>query len=395
MKGLYKSIKRELIVTLARLHFFGNPSKKIKVIGITGTNGKTTIATLLYQLFRNMGYKVGMIGTVVNKINDESIDASHTTPDPVKLHELLNKMVKAGCKYCFMEVSSHAMDQNRVAGIKFAGGVFTNLTHDHLDYHKNFENYFHAKKKFFQMLPKAAFALSNIDDKYGRQMIHDIQAKKYLYSLKSEANFTDRLETQLIGDFNAYNMLAIYATAVLLGEDKDKIKEEIKKLEPVAGRFQYIKSLPAQAGNNHITGVVDYAHTPDALENVLRTINSMKKEGRVISVFGCGGNRDKTKRPIMAKIGYDMSDIVILTSDNPRNEKPEDILEDMKKGLPASIADKVYIIANRHEAIEKACSLAHEGDYVLVAGKGHENYQEVDGVKNHFDDMEELRKCLK
>lgn len=397
MKNLFKKFKieRRWIAFLARIHFYGNPSKKIKIIGITGTNGKTTTATLLYQLFRNLGYKVGMIGTVVNKINDESIPAERTTPGPVELNDLLNRMVEAGCEYCFMEVSSHAMRQNRVAGVKFVGGVFTNLTHDHLDYHKNFENYFAAKKKFFKMLPKNAFALSNIDDKYGVKITEGIKAKKYYYSLKNDADFIGRLEMKLIGEFNAYNVLAIYSTAILLGQDLNKIKEEIKKLEPVAGRFQYVKS------KDGITGIVDYAHTPDALENVLKTINDMNlpagrqgKGGKVISVFGCGGDRDKTKRPIMARIGYDMSDIVILTSDNPRTEKAEDILGDMKKGIETLSQNKVQIISNRHEAIEKACSLAKDGDYILVAGKGHENYQEVNGVKTHFDDIEELKKYL-
>jgi len=397
MKNLFKKFKieRRWIAFLARIHFYGNPSRKIKIIGITGTNGKTTTATLLYQLFRNLGYKVGMIGTVVNKINDESTPAERTTPGPIELNGLLNRMVEAGCEYCFMEVSSHAMNQNRVAGVRFAGGVFTNLTHDHLDYHKNFENYFAAKKKFFKMLPSDAFALSNIDDKYGVKITEGIKAKKYYYSLKNDADFIGHLEMKLIGEFNAYNVLAIYSTAILLGQDLNKIKEEIKKLEPVAGRFQYVKS------RDGITGIVDYAHTPDALENVLKTVNDMNlpagrqgKGGKVISVFGCGGDRDKIKRPIMAKIGYDMSDIVILTSDNPRTEKAEDILEDMKKGIEMLPQDKVQIISNRHEAIQKACSLAKDGDYILVAGKGHENYQEVNGVKTHFDDIEELKKYL-
>ena len=329
-----------------------------------------------------------MIGTVVNKINDESFDTVNTTPGPIVLNDLLSKMVEAGCEYCFMEVSSHAMDQGRVAGLIFRGGVFTNLTHDHMDYHKNFENYFRAKKKFFKMLPRNAFALTNIDDKYGQKMLEGVKAKKYFYSLKNKADFTGHLDTKLKGEFNAYNVLAIYATAVLLGQDKEKVKEEIKKLDPAPGRFVSITSPTG------VIGIVDYAHTPDALENVLKTVNSMKGKGKVISLFGCGGDRDKTKRPIMARLGYDMSDVVILTSDNPRTEKPDNILEDMKKGIESLPQEKVQVISDRRDAIKKAVSLANTGDYILIAGKGHENYQEVNGVKNHFDDMEELKKCF-
>lgn len=377
------------------MHFFGNASRKMKIIGVTGTNGKTTTTTLLYNLFRELGFKVGLIGTVINKIDDESIDATHTTPDPISLNRLLNQMVRKGCKYCFIEVSSHAIDQKRIAGISFAGGVFTNLTHDHLDYHKNFENYFKAKKKFFDSLSKKAFALSNFDDEYGVKILKDTKAKKYFYSLKDKkAGFSEKLSTKLIGEFNAYNTLAIYGTAVLLGEDKEKVKKIIENLDAVPGRFQYIKDKQSGA-----IGIVDYAHTPDALLNVLKTINDMNLsaqaggKNKVISVFGCGGDRDKTKRPIMARIGYNMSDIVILTSDNPRSENPEDILKDMASGLP-KMDEKVLIIADRKEAIRKACAFAQKGDYILVAGKGHENYQEIKGVKNHFDDIEELRKYL-
>ncbi len=380
---------------MAKNHFYGNPSEKIKVIGVTGTNGKTTVTTLLHQLFRNLGHKAGLIGTVVNKVNDEAIEASHTTPDPITLNKLLNKMVEEGCEYCFMEVSSHAMDQNRVAGIKFAGGVFTNLTHDHLDYHKNFDNYFKAKKKFFEMLPPDAFALANIDDKYGLPMLEDIKAKSYTYSLKTSADFNERLETKLLGEFNAYNALSIYATASLLGEDKKNVKELIKSLKPVEGRFDYIKS------KSGVTAIVDYAHTPDALENILKAIIEMRGDAlpakntrRIISVFGCGGDRDKTKRPIMARIGYDLSDIVILTSDNPRTENPDTIIEDMARGIDLTKEEKVFIVTNRQKAIERACSVAKRGDFLLIAGKGHEKYQEVNGVRNHFDDMEELKKYL-
>ena len=384
-------------------NFYGNPSKKLKLIGVTGTNGKTTTVTLLHQLFRNLGHKAGMIGTVVNRINNKSYGAERTTPDPITLNKLLSSMVNEGCEYCFMEVSSHSVIEKRISGLHFAGGVFTNLTHDHLDYHETFENYRDAKKAFFDSLHTDAFALSNIDDLNGEYIIKDTKASKNFYSLKKDltnltsgqAGFTDRLKTKLLGEFNAYNVLAVYATAILLKEDKDNVKELIKGLEPVEGRFNYVKS------SDGITGIVDYAHTPDALKNVLKTIVEMKWNGlpadkarRIISVFGCGGDRDRTKRPIMAKIGYDMSDVVILTSDNPRTENPSVIIEEMKKGLPGEV-ENVYIITNRHEAIKKAYSLAKKGDYILLAGKGHEKYQEVNGTKSHFDDMEELKKILK
>ncbi len=369
-------------------NFYDNPSTKLKLIGITGTNGKTTTTTLLHQLFRNLGYNVGMIGTVVNKINDESFESVRTTPDPITLNTLLADMVDARCEYCFMEVSSHAVSEKRIAELSFAGSVFTNLTLDHLDYHETFENYRDAKKSFFNMLPESAFALSNKDDANGEYMLSETKAHRYFYSLKESADFNESIETKLIGEFNAYNMLAIYGTAVILGEDKEKVKEIIKNLDPVRGRFEYVKSASG------VTGIVDYAHTPDALENVLRTMQSMKGSGKVISVFGCGGDRDKTKRPIMAKIGYDMSDILILTSDNPRTEKPDDILNDMKKGIENFPQDKVHMIPDRREAIKTACSLATSGDYILLAGKGHETYQEVNGTRTHFDDIEELKKCF-
>ena len=402
-------------------NFYDNPSRKLKLIGVTGTNGKTTTVTLLHQLFRDLGYKAGMIGTVVNKINDKSYEALRTTPDPVTLNKLLAEMVDDGCEYCFMEVSSHAVCEKRIAGLYFVGGIFTNLTLDHLDYHKTIENYCDAKKAFFDILPATGFAIANIDDERGEYMLSTTKAKKYAFGLKDAqvrpmqnlhrsdlcGYFNERLETKLIGEFNLYNVLGVYATAVLLlYRDKpaspeamqggEKIKEIIKTLEAVSGRFQYIKS------ESEITGIVDYAHSPDALENVLKTINEMKHvpvglvHQKIITVVGCGGDRDKSKRPIMAKIGYDMSDILILTSDNPRTEKPVDILKEMKKGLKGfSLKDKVHIIENRHKAIEKACELAKSGDYILLAGKGHENYQEVNGVKTHFDDMEELQKYLK
>jgi UDP-N-acetylmuramoyl-L-alanyl-D-glutamate--2,6-diaminopimelate ligase len=368
--------------------FYGNPSSHLKLIGVTGTNGKTTVTTLLHQLFRNRGYKTGMIGTVVNKINDMSFEALRTTPDPITLNKLLKAMVDAECSYCFMEVSSHAVSEKRISGIIFAGGVFTNLTLDHLDYHKTLENYRDAKKMFFDLLPQDAFALSNKDDPSGEYMVKDTKAKSYFYSLKSKTDFNEKLSTKLIGEFNAYNVLAIYGAAIILGEDSKKVKEEIKRLEPVEGRFQYFKN------HNDVTGIVDYAHTPDALDNVLRTIGAMKKNNRVISVFGCGGDRDRSKRPLMARIGYDMSDIVILTSDNPRTENPDEILSEMKKGIEDINDGKVYVISDRREAIQKACTLASKGDYILIAGKGHEKYQEINGIKNHFDDMEELKKYL-
>lgn len=372
-------------------NFYGNPSRKLKLVGVTGTNGKTTTVTLLHQLFMNLGYKVGLISTVSDKICGDVVvtnRATPTTPDPIILNKLLAEMVDVGCEYCFMEVSSHSVCEKRIAGLSFVGGLFTNLTLDHLDYHKTIDNYCDAKKSFFDILPATGFAISNIDDPKGEYMLSTTKANKYTLSLKQEADFNERLETKLIGEFNMYNILGVYAVAFLLGQDKEKVKELIKELEGAPGRFQAIKS------KNNITGIVDYAHSPDALENVLKTIKQMKGNGRVISVVGCGGDRDKSKRPIMAKIGFDMSDILILTSDNPRSEKPEDILNEMQKGIPLDGIDKVEIIVDRHIAIQRACELAKEGDYILVAGKGHENYQEVNGLKTHFDDMEELKKYL-
>lgn len=370
-------------------NFYGNPSRSLKLVGVTGTNGKTTTATLLYQLFRELGHKAGMIGTVVNKINDKEFEASRTTPDAISLNKLLREMLSEGCEYCFMEVSSHSVSEKRLSGISFTGGIFTNLTLDHLDYHKTIENYALAKKGFFDMLPATGFAIANIDDERGEYMLSDTKAKKYTLGLKKEADFNDILETKLLGEFNAYNVLGVYATAILLGENEQKVKEIIKNLDSVAGRFQAIKS------ESKITGIVDYAHTPDALQNVLKTINDMKGNGRVIAVVGCGGDRDKSKRPIMADIGYKMSDLLILTSDNPRSEKPEDILNDMQKGLPLDHENKVEIIVDRRMAIMIACEKAKSGDYILVAGKGHEKYQEVNGLKTYFDDMEELSRFLK
>ena len=370
-------------------NFYDSSSHKMKLVGVTGTSGKTTTATLLHQLFRDLGYKAGMIGTVVNKINDISEEAHRTTPDAVTLNDLFARMVDDGCEYCFMEVSSHSVCEGRIAGLHFIGGIFTNLSLDHLDYHKTIDNYCDAKKGFFDMLPATGFAIANIDDQKGEYMLSTTKASKYRFSLKKEADFNERFESKLIGEFNAYNLLGIYAAAVLLGQDKEKVREVIKSLETVPGRFQYYKSM------NGVTGIVDYAHKPDALENVLRTANGMKGKGKLIAVVGCGGDRDRSKRPIMAKIGYDMSDILILTSDNPRTEKPEAILEEMRMGIIGLPEDKVYIIEDRHKAIEQACFLATPGDFILIAGKGHETYQEVNGVQTHFDDLEELQKYLK
>jgi UDP-N-acetylmuramoyl-L-alanyl-D-glutamate--2,6-diaminopimelate ligase len=373
--------------------FYNHPSRKLKLIGVTGTNGKTTVTTLLYHLFRNFGHKVGLIGTIVNKINDISYEAIRTSPDPITINKLLSSMVGDGCEYCFMEVSSHAVSEKRIAGLSFAGGVFTNLTLDHLDYHKTFESYRDAKKEFFDSLSSDAFAISNKDDQNGEYIVGNTHAQKHFYSLKADSDFNEEIKTKLIGEFNQYNVRAVYATAVTLGKESEKAKELIQNLEPVEGRFQYIKS------NSGVTAIVDYAHTPDALTNVLETIQKMKGDGKVISVFGCGGDRDRSKRPLMAKIGYDASDTIILTSDNPRTEDPQAILEEMKKGLPSEIPNteesKIHIISDRHHAIEKAYQLAKSGDYILVAGKGHEKYQEVNGVKTHFDDMEELKNIFK
>ncbi len=371
-------------------NFYNNPSKHLKLVGVTGTNGKTTTATLLHQLFMNLGHKAGMIGTIVNKVNDKSYEALRTTPDPVTLNKLLAEMIDEGCEYCFMEVSSHSVSEKRVSGLSFVGGIFTNLTLDHLDYHKTLDDYAAAKKGFFDMIPSTGFAVANIDDERGQYMLSITKAHTYTLSLKKEADFNERLNTKLIGEFNSYNILGIYAVAVLLGEDEVKVKEQIKTLDPAPGRFQAIKS------DDGVIGIVDYAHTPDALENVLKTAYQMKGDGKLIAVVGCGGNRDRSKRPIMARLGYDLADILILTSDNPRTEKPEDILEEMRKGIDGLPTEgKVNIITDRHEAIAKGCLYANKGDIVLVAGKGHENYQEVNGVKSHFDDMEELQKYLK
>lgn len=380
----FKILNRKWIAFLAGLHFYGNASKKMKIVGVTGTNGKTTTATLLYRLFSQLGYKVGLISTIENIIINEVRPATHTTPGPIPLNKLLSEMADRGCQYVFMEVSSHGIEQKRIAGIKFTGGIFTNLTHDHLDYHKSFDNYFRAKKKFFKILPRNAFALSNVDDQRGAKMLERIKAQKYTYGFKNKSNFSDNLETKLIGEFNKYNVLAIYATAVLLGQNKNKIKEIIKNLEPVDGRFQSIKK-------DGITAIVDFAHTPDALENVLKTIKEMNPN-KIITVFGCGGDRDSSKRPVMMGIVNRMSDVTIATADNPRSEKIENIFEDMKKGLIQG--KETYFISDRSEAIKKACELALNGGIILLAGKGHENYQQIGTQKIPFNDMEELQKYL-
>ncbi|MGN6640600.1 MAG: UDP-N-acetylmuramoyl-L-alanyl-D-glutamate--2,6-diaminopimelate ligase [Mucilaginibacter sp.] len=383
-------------------NFYDNPSSKLRLVGVTGTNGKTTIATLLYKLFRDLGYKCGLLSTVENQIDGQVVSATHTTPDPVALNELLSEMVDKGCDYCFMEVSSHAVVQHRIEGLKFTGAIFSNLTHDHLDYHKTFANYRDAKKAFFDGLPKNAFALTNADDKNGPVMLQNTAAHKKTYSLKNMADYRAKIvENQfsglqlnidgeevwfkLVGEFNAYNLLAVYAAAMLLEQDKAKVLTSLSRLSGAEGRFDYVVSP------NKIIGIVDYAHTPDAVKNVLTTIHDVRKgKEKVITVIGCGGDRDKTKRPIMAKTACEWSDKVILTSDNPRSEDPAQIIKEMEAGVPAEYRKNTMSIVDRREAIKIACNLAGPGDIILVAGKGHEKYQEIKGVRNHFDDKEEL-----
>ena len=386
-------------------NFYKNPSKELKLIGITGTNGKTTCATLLHQLFKTLGYQVGLISTVVNKIGDEEVPATHTTPDALSINALLNSMLLKGCSHVFMEVSSHGLAQERVAGLEFAGAVFTNITHEHLDFHKDFKSYLKAKQTLFDRLSPSTFALTNGDDKNGQVMLQNSKASRYSYALKTDADYKCRIQesnftglqllidgqefwSPLIGDFNAYNLTAVYATAHLLGEEKLSILTALSSLRAVAGRFQYIRI-------SQIAGIVDYAHSPDALENVLRTIKKTRTGNeQVITVVGCGGDRDRTKRPIMAKIACSFSDRVILTSDNPRTEDPDKIIEEMKTGVDASEGRKVLSISQRREAIRTAASLASANDIILVAGKGHETYQEINGKRGHFDDMEELEAAL-
>ena len=385
---------------------YGDPSQKLKLVGVTGTNGKTTIATVLYELFRRLGYKVGLLSTVCNYIDGEAIPTDHTTPDPITLHALIARMVEAGCTYAFMEVSSHSIDQRRISGLDFDGGIFTNLTRDHLDYHKTVENYLKAKKKFFDELPAKAFALTNLDDKSGMVMLQNTQAKKLTYSLRTVADFkgkileshfegTDLLindkevTVRFVGRFNAYNLLAVYGAAVSLGADPDEVLVALSAMHPVSGRFETIHSPEG------FTAIVDYAHTPDALTNVLNSIHEvLEGKGRIITVVGAGGNRDKGKRPLMAKEAARLSDQVILTSDNPRFEEPDAILQDMVAGLTKADLERTLCITDRAQAIKTATMLAKRGDVILVAGKGHEDYQEVKGVKHHFDDREQLRKLF-
>jgi len=386
-------------------NFYENPSQKLKLVGVTGTNGKTTVATLLFRLFRELGYDVGLISTVENKVNDEIIPAQFTTPDALQLNELLMEMVEKGCAYCFMEVSSHALQQERVAGIHFVGALFTNITHDHLDYHKTFDNYIKAKKKLFDNLTDKAFALVNKDDRRAMVMVQNCSAKIRTFSLRSMADFKAKmldnsfegllLEIEnreiwfrLIGDFNASNLLAVYATAIMLGEEAEKTLTNLSAIGPAKGRFDQIVS-------EKIRAIVDYCHTPDALENVLKTIVSLRKnDEQIITVVGCGGDRDKDKRPKMATIAAKLSEKVVLTSDNPRTEDPEQIIKDMEAGLNTTQKSQVLSITDRKEAIKTACMLAGKGDIVLVAGKGHENYQEINGVRHHFDDREVLEEIF-
>jgi UDP-N-acetylmuramoyl-L-alanyl-D-glutamate--2,6-diaminopimelate ligase len=387
-------------------NYFGNPSQNLKLVGITGTNGKTTIASLLYQLIKKAGFKVGLLSTVKIMVDEIEYKASHTTPDSITINHYLREMVASGIEYCFMEVSSHGIHQKRTEGLHFVGGVFTNLSHDHLDYHPTFAEYRDVKKSFFDNLPKTAFVLSNIDDKNGQVMLQNTSAKKLTYALKSYADYKAQiLENQLsglllkingnevwvklIGTFNAYNLLAIYGTAIQLGMESLEVLRLLSDLESVSGRFQFIVSKV------NITAIVDYAHTPDALENVLKTINDIRtKNEQLITVVGCGGNRDKTKRPIMASIATELSDKVILTSDNPRNEDPEVIINEMEQGVAPQNFKKSLSITDRKQAIKTACQLAQPNDIILIAGKGHETYQEVQGVRHDFDDMKTVTELL-
>ena len=386
-------------------NYYGHPSENLKLIGITGTNGKTTTVTLLHRMFRNAGYHVGLVSTIVNKVDEEELPTSHTTPDALELNQLLRRMVDAGCQYCFMEVSSHAVVQQRIAGVTFCGGIFSNITHDHLDFHKTMANYIAAKKGFFDGLSASAWALTNIDDKNGRVMVQNTKAKVNTYSLNSMADFKckiventfegmlleingQQVSCPLVGRFNAYNLLAIYGAAVLCGIAEGEALRLLSMLHPAPGRFQYDRG-------RGITAIVDYAHTPDALQNVISTIEGIRKSTQLlITVVGCGGDRDKTKRPEMAKIAADGSDKLVLTSDNPRTENPDRILDDMEAGLTPEELSHTVRIVDRRQAIRTACMMAKEGDIILIAGKGHETYQEINGVRSHFDDIEEVKKQL-
>jgi len=391
---------------VAASNYYGNPSSSLKLVGVTGTNGKTTIATLLYNMFIKLGYKCGLFSTVCNYINGKELPATHTTPDPVQLNHLLAEMIKEGCDYAFMEVSSHSADQQRIAGLKFKGGIFTNLTHDHLDYHKTFDNYLKAKKLFFDGLPAGSFALVNADDKNGKVMLQNTKARQYTFSVRGMADYRcgiieqsfegmglriqgEEVWTRFIGDFNASNLLAVYAASELLGAAQKEILTILSDLHSVAGRLEVVKT------DSGISGIVDYAHTPDALLNVIDTLNKIREGGmQLITVVGAGGDRDRTKRPKMAAISAEGSTKVILTSDNPRTEDPEKILDEMEAGITADFKRKTLRIADRHEAIKTAVMLANKGDVILIAGKGHETYQDVMGVKHHFDDREELKNAL-
>ncbi|WP_066632691.1 UDP-N-acetylmuramoyl-L-alanyl-D-glutamate--2,6-diaminopimelate ligase [Labilibacter marinus] len=386
--------------------FYGKPSEELELIGVTGTNGKTTIATLLYELFRDMGFESGLFSTVANFIGDEKLESTHTTPDPVALNKIMRQMVDAGCRYCFMEVSSHAIDQKRIAGLKYKGGVFTNLTHDHLDYHITFDAYLKAKKTFFDNLSKDTFAIVNVDDKNGMVMVQNCKANIKSYSVRAMADYkakivesmfegmqllinNDEIWTPFIGKFNAQNLLAVYGVALSLGRPKDDVLLSISRLQFVDGRFQTIRSASG------ITAVVDYAHTPDALKNVIETINQIRQPGQeLITVVGAGGDRDKTKRPEMARVAINGSSRVILTSDNPRSENPQTIIDDMMEGVDFKSRIKVVSITDRKEAIKTACMLSKRGDIILIAGKGHEDYQEINGVKHHFDDREVIKEIF-
>jgi UDP-N-acetylmuramoyl-L-alanyl-D-glutamate--2,6-diaminopimelate ligase len=385
-------------------NFYNNPSGKLKLVGITGTNGKTTTSTLLYDLFEGLGYKVGLISTIENRVSGKKITATHTTPDAESINLLIQQMVNEGCEYAFMEVSSHAVVQRRIAGLQFAGGVFTNITHEHLDYHKTFKAYIEAKKMFFDNLPPNAFALVNGDDKRAEVMLQNTRAKCCYYALRKPADFKARLiennmtglqilldgfdfYSRLIGEFNVYNLTAAYAVGILLGQDKLEVLRVLSNLKAAEGRFDYV----VHEGRK-ITGIVDYAHTPDALQKVLETIVDLNRgTGRVITVFGCGGDRDRTKRPEMARVACELSDTVIITSDNPRTENPAAIIEEIESGVPPLASRKVLTIENRKQAISTACKLAAANDVILIAGKGHEKYQEINGVRHPFDDKEILR----
>ena len=396
----------EQVVGQVATTFYGDPTSKMKLVGVTGTNGKTTIATVLYEMFRYMGHKAGLLSTVCNYIDDEAIPTEHTTPDPITLNALLARMVEEGCEYAFMEVSSHSVVQNRIGGLKFAGGLFTNITRDHLDYHKTFENYIKAKKLFFDNLPKEAFAITNADDKNGMVMVQNTKAQVKTYSVQSPADFKAKIiechfegmylningkevGVQFIGKFNVSNLLAVYGAAIMLGKEEQEVLVALSAMKPVNGRFEALRSPSGY------TAIVDYAHTPDALENVLNAIHGvLDGKGEIITVCGAGGNRDKGKRPLMAREAVKQSDRVIITSDNPRFEEPQDIINDMLAGLDEEQMKKVIAIVDRRQAIKTACMMAKRGDVILIAGKGHEDYQDVKGVKHHFDDKEEVRACF-